>query len=140
LLESAHEVIVTKVKDSKSHTCTYAPPSIDLSCANFYCSQAKPSCDENVLVETYGNFISSENDKLKRENKMLKMELSQLQGKGHVQPSQNKCDHMVKKFEKGSTITCAKLSQINLKRSYQKLDKPKIKKKAHVKCLECSTL
>jgi hypothetical protein len=34
LLELAHEVMVTKVKDSKPHTCTCAPPSIGLSCAN----------------------------------------------------------------------------------------------------------
>jgi hypothetical protein len=47
---------------------------------------------------------------------------------------------MVKKFEKGSTVTCAKLPQINLKTSYQKFDKPKIKKKAHAKCFECSIL
>jgi Pyruvate/2-oxoacid:ferredoxin oxidoreductase delta subunit len=47
---------------------------------------------------------------------------------------------MVKKLEKGSTVTCAKLPQINLKTSYRKFDKPKIKKKAHVKCFECSTL
>jgi hypothetical protein len=47
---------------------------------------------------------------------------------------------MVKKLEKGSTITCTKLPQINLKTSYQKVDKLKIKKKAHVRCLECSTL
>jgi hypothetical protein len=67
LLESAHEVMVTKVKDSKPHTCTCAPPSIDLSCANSYCSQEKPSCDEHVLVETYDSFIASENDELKRE-------------------------------------------------------------------------
>jgi hypothetical protein len=84
--------------------------------------------------------IASENDELKRENEMLKMELSRLKGKGHVQPSQDNCDHMVKKHEKGSTITCAKLPQINLKTSYQKVDKTKIKKKAHVKCFECSTL
>jgi hypothetical protein len=32
------------------------------------------------------------------------------------------------------------LPQINLKTSYQKFDKPKIKKKAHVKLFECSTL
>jgi hypothetical protein len=63
-----------------------------------------------------------------------------LKGKGHVQPSQDNCDHMVKKLEKGSTVTCAKLPQINLKTSYQKVDKLKIKKKAHVKCFECSTL
>jgi hypothetical protein len=68
-----------------------------------------------------------------RENEMLKMELSQLKGKDHVQPSQDNRDHMVKKLEKGSIITCTKLPQINLKTSYQKVDKLKIKKKAHVK-------
>jgi Pyruvate/2-oxoacid:ferredoxin oxidoreductase delta subunit len=47
---------------------------------------------------------------------------------------------MVKKLEKGSTVTCTKLPQINLKTSYQKVDRLKIKKKAQVKCLECSTL
>jgi hypothetical protein len=87
LLESAHKVMVTKVKDSKPHTCTCARPSIDLSCANYCCSQAKPSCDEHVLVETCDRFITSENDELKRENEMLKMESSRLKGKGHVQPS-----------------------------------------------------
>jgi hypothetical protein len=38
LLESAHEVMVITVKDSQPHTCTCAQPSIDLSCANSYCS------------------------------------------------------------------------------------------------------
>jgi hypothetical protein len=71
---------------------------------------------------------------------MLKMELSRLKDKGNVQPSEDNREHMVKKLEKGSTITCAKLPQINLKTSYQKIDKSKIKKKAHVKCFECSTL
>jgi hypothetical protein len=71
---------------------------------------------------------------------MLKMELSRLKGKGHVQPSQDNRDHKVKKLEKGSSVTCAKLSQINLKTSYQKIDKPKIKKKAQVKCFEFSSL
>jgi hypothetical protein len=71
---------------------------------------------------------------------MLKMELSLLKDKGHVQPSQDNRDHMVKKIEKGSTITFVKLSQINLKTSYQKVDKSKTKKKEHVKCFECSTL
>jgi hypothetical protein len=67
LLESAHEVMVTKVKDFKSHTCTCAPPYTDLSCANSYCSQAKPSCAEHILVETCDRFITSKNDELKRE-------------------------------------------------------------------------
>jgi hypothetical protein len=140
LLEAAYKVMVTTVKDSQPHTCTCAQPSIDLSCANSFCSQAKPSCDEHVLVETCDSLIASENDELKRENEMLKMELSRLKGKGHVQPSQDNRDHMVKKLEKGSIVICTKLPQINLKTSYQKVDKLKIKKKAHVKCFECSTL
>jgi hypothetical protein len=140
LLESAHDVMVTTVKDSQPHTCTCAQSSIDLSCANSYCSQAKPSCDEHVLIETCDSLIASENGELKRENKMLKMELSRWKGKGHVQPSQDNRDHMVKKLEKGSTVTCAKLPQINLKTSYQKVDNPKTKKKTQVKCFECSTL
>jgi hypothetical protein len=140
LLESVHEVMVTKVKDFKSHTYTCAPHSIDLSCANSYCSQAKPSFYEHVLIETCDSFIASENDELKRQNEMLKMELSQLKDKCYVQPSEDNCDHMMKKLEKESTVTCAMLPQINLKTSYQKVDKSKIRKKAHVKLFECSTL
>jgi hypothetical protein len=60
LLESIHEVMVTKVKDLQPHTCTCAPHSIDFSCANSCCSQAKPSCDEHVLVETCDSLIASE--------------------------------------------------------------------------------
>jgi hypothetical protein len=106
LLELAHEVMVITVKDSQPHTCTCAQPFINLSCANSCCSQAKPSCDEHVLVEICDNFIVSENDELKRENEILKMELSLLKGKGHVKPSQDNRAHMVKKLENGSTITC----------------------------------
>jgi hypothetical protein len=47
---------------------------------------------------------------------------------------------MVKKHGKRSTITYTKLPQISLKTSYQKIDKLKIKKKAQIKCFECSTL
>jgi hypothetical protein len=84
LLESAHEVMVTKIKDSQPHTYTCAPHSIDLSYANSYCSQAKPSCDEHIHIEIYDSFITSENDELNRENEMLKMELNRLKGKCHV--------------------------------------------------------
>jgi hypothetical protein len=87
LLELAHEVTITTVKDFQSHTCTCAQPSIDLSCTNSCYSQVKPSCDEHVHVETCDSLIASENDELKRENEMLKMELSRLKDKCHVQPS-----------------------------------------------------
>jgi hypothetical protein len=139
-LESTHEVMVTKVKNTQPHTYTCALHSIDLSCANSYCSQAKSLCDEHVLLETCDDLIASENDELKRENELLKMELNRLKGKCNVQLSQDNRENMVKKFEKGSTVTYAKLSQINLNTSYQKVDKAKIKKKVHVKCFECSTL
>jgi hypothetical protein len=68
LLESAHEVMITTVKYSQPHTCTCAQLSIDLSCANSCCSQAKPSYDEHVLVKTCDSLIASENGELKREN------------------------------------------------------------------------
>jgi hypothetical protein len=100
LLEATHEVMLTTVKFSQPHTCTCAPHSIDLSCANSCCSQVKSSCDEHVHVETYDSLITNENIELKRENKMLKMKLSRLKGKGHVQPSQDNHDHMVKKLDK----------------------------------------
>jgi hypothetical protein len=41
LLESTHEVMAPKVKNSQPHTCTCAPQSINLSCANTCCSHAK---------------------------------------------------------------------------------------------------
>jgi hypothetical protein len=67
--------MVTKVKYSKPHGCTCASTSIDLSCANSCCSQAKSSCDDHILIETCDNFNASENDELTRENKMLKIVL-----------------------------------------------------------------
>jgi hypothetical protein len=86
LLESAHEIMFTTVKDFQPHTCTCAQPSIDLSCANSCCSKVKSSCGEHVLVETCDSFIASETMS-SRENKMLKMKLSRLKGKCRVQPS-----------------------------------------------------
>jgi hypothetical protein len=140
LLEMTHEVMVTPVKFYQPQTCTCAPHFIGLSCANSCFSQVKPSCDEHVLIETCDSLIASENNELKRENDILKMELSRLKGECHVQPCQDNRDCMVKKLEKGSTVTYTKLPQINLKTSYQKIDKTKMKKKAHIKCLECSAL
>jgi hypothetical protein len=76
LLEATHEVMLTMVKSSEPHTCTCAPHTIDLSSANSCCSQAKPSCDDHVLIETCDNLIARENNELKKEIEMLKMEFS----------------------------------------------------------------
>jgi hypothetical protein len=106
LIEATHEVMLTMVKFSQPHTCTCEPHSIDLS------------CDEYVHVKTCDSLIAIENDELKWEIEMLKMELSRLKRKGQVQPSQDNHDHKVKKLENGSTVTYAKLPQINLKKPY----------------------
>jgi hypothetical protein len=123
--------------------CLYLEAHVSNGLSSALSAEIKDEFDTNfeyVLVEICDSLIASENDELKRENEMLKMELSRLKGKDHVQPSQDNHDHMVKKLEKGSIVICAKLPQINLKISYQKVDKTKIKKKAHVKYFECSTL
>ncbi len=72
--------------------------------------------------------------------KKVELEVNKLKKKAKVQPPQDNRSNVVKKLEKGSTVICAKLPQINLKTSYQNVDKIKIKKKAHVKCFECSIL
>jgi hypothetical protein len=54
----------------------------------------------HVPVETCDDLIASENDGLKRENELLKMELSRLKGKDNVQPSQDNRENMVKKLDK----------------------------------------
>jgi hypothetical protein len=125
--------MIIKVKDSQPHTYTCVQFFIDLSYTNSCCSQTKSPCDEHVLIQTYDSLIASENDELKRENEMLKIKLSRLKGKCHVQPSQDNRDYMVKKLENASTVTCIKLPKINLKTSYQKIDKIRIKKKVRVK-------
>jgi hypothetical protein len=140
LQETNHVVVLTMVKFSQSHTCTCAPKSIYLSYANSCCSQAKPSCDEHAIVETCDDHIASENDDLKREVEMLKLKLSRLKNKGHVQPFQDNRHNIVNKLEKGSTATCSKLPLTDLTKSHHKINMCKIKKKAHAKYFECSTI
>ncbi|TVU25523.1 hypothetical protein EJB05_28022, partial [Eragrostis curvula] len=142
LLEISHEVVLTMVKSYQPHTCncTSTQTSIDLPCANICCSQVKPSCDEHIIVETCDDFIASENDNLVREVEKLKNELRVLRGKGHVQPSQDNRDDMVKKLEKGSTVTCTKSPSNKLKKIHDKSDKQMFKKKPQVMYLECSSI
>ncbi|TVU02053.1 hypothetical protein EJB05_52419, partial [Eragrostis curvula] len=142
LLEISHEVVLTMVKSYQPHTCncTSTQMSIDLPCANICCSQVKPSCDEHIIVETCDDFIASENYNLVREVEKLKNELRVLRGKSHVQPSQDNRDDMVKKLEKGSTVTCTKSPINKLKEIHDKSDKQMFKKKAQVMYLECSSI
>jgi hypothetical protein len=80
---------------------------IDDSCSN----PCNEKCYENVVVELCDDLIAKKNDELKQEVEMLMKDLYRLKGKGiesNVQPSQDNREDMVKKFEKGSTVTCSK--------------------------------
>jgi hypothetical protein len=68
-------------------------------------SQAGQSSIEHVLVESCDDFIAKENDKLKQEVENFQKDLYVLKEKSKVQPSQDNCEDMVKKLEKGSTVT-----------------------------------
>ena len=80
---------------------------INDSCSN----PGNERCNENVVVESCDDLIAKENDELKQEVGRLMKDLYRLKGKGmesNVQPSQDNRENMVKKLEKGSTVTCSK--------------------------------
>jgi hypothetical protein len=106
-LEIAHEVVLSSVKSIKplSHTCTCSQVQINLSCDNDCLSQASQSGIEHVLVESCDDLIAKENDELKQGVEKLQNDLYVLKEKSKIQPSQDNCEDMVKKLEKGSTMT-----------------------------------
>ena len=64
-----------------------------------------------MVVESCYDLITKENDELKQEVERLMKDLYRLKGKdieSNVQPSQDNREEMVKKLEKGSTVTCSK--------------------------------
>ena len=77
---------------------------IDKSCSN----PCNEKCFEDVVVESCDDLIAKENDELKQKVERLMKDLARLKGKSIVQPSQDNSEDMVKKLEKGSTITCFK--------------------------------
>jgi hypothetical protein len=111
--------------DETSVPCAIPISKVDAStsCIDLIDESCSPSCHENVVVETCDYLIGKENDELKQEVKWLRERLANLMGKGKndeeqvdisqdmkskVQPSQDNCDPMVKKLEKGATVTCYK--------------------------------
>jgi hypothetical protein len=58
-----------------------------------------------VLVETCDEAIGQENDHLRREVKKLELEVNKLKKQGKVQPPQDNRNNMMKKLEKGKTLT-----------------------------------
>ena len=110
---------------------------IDDSCSN----PCNEKCYENVVVESCDDLIAKENNELKQEVKKLMKDLYRLKGKGvesNVQPSQDNHEDMVKKLEKGSTVTCFKCHQEGHKsnkcsKTKEKLLDEKNKKKITIK-------
>ena len=89
---------------SKVDASTSCIDLIDESCSN----SCNEKCNENVVVESCDDLIVKENDELKQEVERLMKDLARLKGKSIVQPSQYNREDMVKKLEKGSTVTCFK--------------------------------
>jgi hypothetical protein len=111
--------------DETSILCAIHISKVDalISCIDLIDECCSPSCYENVVVETCDYLIGKENDELKQEVKWLRERLANLMGKGKndeeqvdisqdmkrkVQLSQDNRDPMVKKLEKGATLTCYK--------------------------------
>jgi hypothetical protein len=136
--------------DESSIPCAIAISKVDAStsCIDLIDESCSPSCKENVVVETCDYLTGKKNDELKREVKWLRERLASLMGKGKndeeqvdisqdmkskVQPSQDNCDPMVKKLEKGATVTCSKFNGEGHKfykcpQFVKKMDKGKKKK------------
>jgi hypothetical protein len=128
ILEIAHEVVLSSVKSIQplSHTCTCSQAQINLSCTNDCLSQASQSSIEHVLVESCDDLIAKENYKLKQEVEKLQKDLYVLKEKSKMQPSQDNREDMVKKLEKGSTVTSSTPQQHTM------THKNKIKKRARL--------
>jgi hypothetical protein len=127
-LKSKLESNETKTSNSFELDESYIPCAIPISkvdastsCIDLIDEYCSPSCNENVVVEKCDCPIRKKNDELKQEVKWLRERLASLMGKGKsddvqvdistdmkrkVQPSQDNCDPMVKKLEKGATVTC----------------------------------
>ena len=99
MLSKEHEELKLKIESITEET------KDSLETSNSY----NKKCHENVFVESCDDLIAKENDELKQEVERLMKDLARLKGKSienNVQPSQDNRKDMVKKLEKGSTVTC----------------------------------
>jgi hypothetical protein len=127
-LEIAYEVVLSSTKSMQplSRTCTCSQVQIDLSCDADCVSQASQSSIEHVLVESCDNLIAKQNDELKQEVEKLQNDLYVLKEKSKVQPSQDNCEDMVKKLEKGSTVTSSTPQRLTRTHNHKIQEKRKV--------------
>ena len=115
LLDKEHEELKLKI-ESITKINNSLETKLSTSCIDSS-DESNPyneKCFEDVVVESCDDLITKENDELKQEVQRLMKDLARLKEKGiesHVQHSQDNCDDMVKKLEKGSTVTCFKCHQ-----------------------------
>jgi hypothetical protein len=89
-------------------------------------SQASQPSIEHVLVESCDDLIAKENDELKQEVEKLQKDFYVLKEKSKVQPSQDNHEDMVKKLEKGSTVTSSTPQQHTMTQKNKIQDKSKV--------------
>jgi hypothetical protein len=111
ILNIAHEVVIENLKSQQPHSCTCIQIETTLPCANACC----PSTSKSSFKLEFAGTKDDTYQKLKEENKRLKMSLTQLKGKCIAQPSQDNRDHMVKKLETGTPVACTKSLEENVK-------------------------
>ena len=120
------QTIPCAISISRVDASTSCIDLIDESCSN----SCNEKCYDNVVVESCDDLIAKENDELKQEVERLIKDLYRLKGKSiesNVQPSQDNREDMVKKLEKGYTVTCSKChkkatsptSALNQRRSFR---------------------
>ena len=82
------------------------------SCIDLFDELCSPSCNEtcveNVVVESCDDLIAQENEELKQEVERLMKDLAKLKkvSGSKARPSQDNRPKMVKKLDKGETVTC----------------------------------
>jgi hypothetical protein len=129
-LEIAHEVVLSSIKflQPLTPTCTCSLVNNEFACTKPCCSQASQSSIEHVFVESCDDLIAQENHELKQEVEKLKRDLYVLKEESQVQPPRDNRDDMVKKLEKGSTVTDSTPQQ-HIKTNKSKIQE---KEKRHV--------
>jgi hypothetical protein len=128
-LQIAHEIVLSSVKFLQPLTliCTCSLVNNEFACTKPCCTQASQSSIEHVFVETCDDLITQENDELRQEVEKLKRDLYVLKEESQVQPPEDNRDDVVKKLEKGSTVTSS------IPQQHIKINKANIqeKKKGH---------
>ena len=119
MLGNEYEELKLKIK-----SITKINDSLEIS------NSCNEKCHEDVFVETCDDLIVKENDELKQKIEMLIKDLARLKDKSieiNVQSSQDNREDIVKKLEKGSTVTAlsaikkvtSPTSALNQRRSFR---------------------